>query len=230
MSIHRIALAVALAGGLTTGQANAALYTDAAGFGPVDEDFESFDGLVVPSPWPVLIAGGEVIVTSDIDMTLGAFAVDLNENGTWGAGNNFAGVGDLVHGGASYDGAMYFTFDPAHGAGATFSIYQDVGGTAAITLEAFGTGFILLETYSFVIDFADPFLSNVGLFYGIGRDIADIVGLRVSGDGFVLDELRIATSAVPVPAALPLLLGGLGLLGAARRRARPARALAVAAR
>lgn len=88
MSIHRLALAV----GLTAGQAYAALYTVATGFGPVDEDFESFDGLVVPSPWPVLIAGGEVIVASDIDMTLGAFAVALNENGTWGAGNDFAGL------------------------------------------------------------------------------------------------------------------------------------------
>jgi hypothetical protein len=217
MIIQRHALAALLAGGLCA-PAQAALYTDASGFGAIDEDFESYDGLVVPSPWPVLLTGGDVIATADIDMTIGAFAVDLNENGTWGAGNHFAGIGDLVNGSASYDGSMYFTFGPSFGAGATFSIWQEFAGTAEITLEAYGDGFVLLESYAFLIDFADPFLSNAGLFYGIGRDSADIVGLRVSGEGFVLDDLRIAATAVPIPAALPLLAGGLGLLGYARRQ------------
>lgn len=200
--------------------AQAALFTDATGFGAVDEDFESFDGLVVPSPWPTLIAGGSVAVSADGDSTLGAFAVDLGENGTWGAGNRFAGIGDLVNGGNDYDGAMYFSFDAAYGAGAQFSIYQMPAGTATITLEAYGAGFDLLESHSFVIDFADPLAINASLFFGIGRDSAEVVGLRVSGDGFVLDDLRVATAPVPVPAALPLFLGGVGLLGAAARRRR----------
>ncbi len=219
MNTPMLASAALLAGGLfMQTNAQAALYTDSAAFGAIDEDFETFDGLVVPSPWPVLVAGGTAIVTADSDMTLGAFAVDLNENGTWGAGNRFAGVGDLVNGGTDYDGSIYFTFDPAYGAGAIFSIYQELSGVAEITLEAYGSDYTLLESYSFVINFADPFLSNVGVFYGIGRATADVVGLRISGDGFVLDDLRIAGAPVPLPAALPLLLAGAGLLGAAARR------------
>lgn len=221
MNRNHIAFSLLLAGGLfAQAEAEAALYTDSVVFGGVDEDFESFDGLVVPTPWPVLIAGGSAAVSADGDMTLGAFAVDLFDNGTWGAGNHFAGIGDLVNGGTDYDGSMYFSFAPAYGAGTTFSIWQEAGGSAAITIEAYGSGFVLLESYAFVIDFADPFLNNAGLFYGIGSTSADIVGLRVLGDGFVLDDLRIASAPVPVPAALPLFLAGAGLLGAAGRRRR----------
>lgn len=219
MNKHAYAIAAVLASGLS-GTAQAALFTDSTGFGPVVEDFETFDGLVTPSPWPVSIAGGDVIATANIDMTIGAFAVDLNENGTWGAGNHFAGIGDLVNSGGSYDGSMYFTFSASYGAGALFSIYQDVGGTAGITLEAYGAGYTLLESHSFVINFADPLLTNAGLFYGIARNSADVVGLRVSGDGFVLDDLRVASTPVPVPAALPLLLAGVGMLGLSGRRRR----------
>ena len=64
------------------------------------------------------------------------------------------------------------------------------------------------------MDFNDPFGTNAAVFRGFVRNTADIVALRVSGDGFVGDNL----SAVPVPAALPLMLGGLAALGARRRR------------
>lgn len=216
MDMHKLACAALVAGNLAT-PARAALLDDSAGFGGIDEDFETFDGLVVPSPWPTLLAGGGVIATADGDATYGAFAVDLNANGTWGAGNRFAGIGDLVNGGSDYDGSLYFSFAPSYGAGALFSLHQVVGGVAEITLEAYGADFVLLETHAFVINFADPLLNNAGRFRGIGRDTADLVGLRVSGDGFVLDDLRVAASPVPVPAALPLLGGALGLLGAGRR-------------
>lgn len=213
----RLSVAALLAGGVIA-QANAALFSSESGFGPVVEDFASFDGLVVPTPWPVLLGGGSVAASSDATFTVGAFGVDLNENGTWGAGNSFAGIGDLVNGTGSFDGSVFLTFAPAYGAGALFSLYQDVGGTATITLEAFDSAFELLESHTFSINFADPFLTNAGLFFGIGREMADIAGLRISGDGFVFDDLRVTASPVPVPAALPLLLGAVGALGVLRRR------------
>ncbi len=215
---RKLAVAALLAGGAIA-QADAALYTDEIGFGPVVEDFEGFDGLVAAAPWPVLLGGGSIAASSDIGMTIGAFGVELAENGTWGAGNRFAGIGDLVNGTGAYHGGMYLAFAPSFGVGALFSIYQDVAGTAAITLEAYDAAFELLESHSFVIDFTDPLLTNAGVFYGISRSEGDIAALRISGDGFVLDNLRVAASPVPVPGALPLLLGGLGLLGVARRRA-----------
>jgi len=209
-------LAAMFLGGVMAQGANAALSSDAASFGAVDEDFEGFDGLVTQGPESI---GGGAEWSASIDSTLGAFAVDLIENGTWGAGNNFAGIGDLFQGGTAFDGSVTVMFaNGAFGAGALFSIYQDIGGTASITLDALGAGNSILESHSFVINFADPLLENAGTFYGIGRDSADVLGLRISGDGFVLDDLRIATSPVPVPAALPLMLGGLGLLSAAVRR------------
>jgi hypothetical protein len=224
MTHFRKTLAALLVGGFVA-HADAALYTDPAGFGPVDEDFDHpyFDGLVVPASWPELLgepSGGLAAVSSDVGMTLGAFGVDLNENGTWGAGNRFAGIGDLVNGTGSFAGSMFLRlWNPAsYGVGALFSLYQDVGGTASITLEAYDAAFELLETHSFSINFADPTLTNAGMFYGIGRSEGDIAALRISGDGFVFDDLRIAYSPVPVPAGLPLLLSGLGLFAALRRR------------
>jgi hypothetical protein len=216
MKATLISATALLLGNFLTQGAHAALSTDAASFGGIDEDFESYDGLVTQGPASI---GGGATWTSGIDSTLGAFAVDLGDNGTWGAGNNFAGIGDLFNGGTEYNGAVTVMFNAASfGAGAQFSIFQIEGGTAAITLEALGAGNAVLEAHSFVINFADPFLNNASTFYGIGRDTAEMTGLRISGDGFVLDDLRIATSPVPVPAALPLLLSGIGLLSAAARR------------
>jgi len=197
--------------------AQAAVVTANAGFG-VLENFDAFDGLVTKGP--EALAGG-ASVSSDVFSTIGAFAVDLVDNGTWGAGNKFAGIGDLSivpTTAEGFVGSMTFTLTNAvSGIGALFSIYNDGAVSGEITLEALGAGNAVLESTTFVVDFNDALLENVGEFRGFVRDSADIFALRVSGDGFVVDNL----SAVPVPAALPLMLGGLGLLGA-RLRARRA--------
>ena len=129
--------------------------------------------------------------------------------GTWGAGNHFAGIGDLSSFPTTtegYLGTMVFDLGVARGGvGANFSIFNDGAVSGQILLEAIGTEDVVLESLVFTVDFDNFSLTNAALFRGFVRNTADIVALRVSGDGFVVDNL----SAVPVPAALPLMLAGL---------------------
>ena len=203
-----------LASSMITVSTQAAVVTSNAGFSVI-EDFEGFDGLVVKGP---LALNAGAVLTSTVFSTIGAFGVDLINNGTWGAGNNFAGIGDLSSipfTDEGFVGSMTFDLGVARrGVGADFSIYHDGLVSAEITIEALGVGAVVLETATFAVDFSDPFGTNTALFRGFVHNTADIVALRVSGDGFVVDNL----SAVPVPAALPLMLGGLAVLGAQRRR------------
>ena len=197
--------------------AHAAFVADASGF-TVVEDFESFDGLVTQGPAAL---GGGIEVVSSIQSTLGAFAVDLGDNGTWGAGNNFAGIGDLSFSPSSfeYDGSMTFSWNEGRtGVGALFSIYQVPGGTEELLLEALSSTGAVLESSSVLFNLGDPSLHGAASFFGFLRSTNDVYGLRVSGDGFVLDDVSVAP--VPLPAALPLLLGGIALVGAAGRRRR----------
>lgn len=76
--------------GLFSLSAQAAVVTSNAGFSVI-EDFESFDGLVTHG---TALSNG-LYVTSDVYSTIGADNVDLIDNGVWGAGNRFAGIGDL---------------------------------------------------------------------------------------------------------------------------------------
>jgi hypothetical protein len=207
--------ALAAAALLLPGLAAAATSTD-AGLFTVVETFEGFDGLVTQGPVGL---GGGVTVTSSIDSTIGAFAVDLGENGLWGGGDNFAGIGDLSFIPTSFDfnGSMTFTWSAGtQGTGAQLSIFQVPGGTAEILLEALALNGSVLESSTLLTNTANPLAFNQGSFLGFLRPTSDIYGLRVSGDGFVLDDL--AVGVVPVPAALPLFAGGLAFLAAVRRR------------
>lgn len=205
-----------LASSMITVSTQAAVVTSNAGFSVI-EDFEGFDGLVVKAP---LALNAGAVVTSTVFSTIGAFGVDLMDNGTWGAGNNFAGIGDLSSIPTTFEGfvgSITFDFGVAlSGVGADFSIYNDGLVSGGMTIEALGAGAAILETETFVVDFNNFEFSNAAVFRGFVRNTADIFALRVSGDGFVVDNL----SAVPVPAALPLMLGGLAALGARLRRRR----------
>ncbi|OQW75227.1 MAG: hypothetical protein BVN35_08985 [Proteobacteria bacterium ST_bin11] len=218
MKTVKILMCALLAGAaFTSVNAQAAVVTSNAGF-TVLEDFEGFDGLVEKGP--IGIAGG-VVFQSSVYSTLGAYAVDLVDNGTWGAGNKFAGIGDLSFVPSTFegfDGSMTFTLGsaPAFGIGAKFSIYND-GAPTNITIEALGLGNSVLESHEFTVDLDNVDAINEGVFAGFNRATADVIGLRISGDGFVVDDLSVRP--VPVPPAFALMLSGvLGLFGFAKRR------------
>lgn len=217
MTIKKIILpAIAL---LATATAQAASIGNPSYFNVV-ETFASLDGLV--SPGPVALGGG-ISATSSINATYGGLATDLGDNGAWGAGDAFAGIGDLSPFPASsdYNGTMTLTFASGQsGVGATFSIFQTVGGTAAITLEALSFAGTVLESSTLLVNFADPLAYNAGTFAGFLRNSNEIFGLRISGDGFVLDDVAVAP--VPLPAGLPLLIAGLASAAGAMRRRRNA--------
>lgn len=217
MKTVKILMCALLAGAsFASVNAQATVVASNAGFTLV-EDFESFDGLVEKGP--IGIAGGGVF-QSDVYSTLGASAVDLVDNGTWGAGNKFAGIGDLSFiptTNEGFVGSMTFTLGsaPAFGVGAKFSVYNN-SAPVAIYLEALGAGNSVLETLTLSVDLDDPFATNAGPFVGFSLTTADIIGLRISGDGFVVDDLSV--QAVPVPPAFALMLSGmLGLVGFAKR-------------
>jgi hypothetical protein len=205
-----------LAASLFATGAQADIITSNAGFSII-EDFEGFDGVVTHGP--SLLSGGTV-VTSSVYSTIGASTVDLLDNGAWGAGNRFAGIGDLSIEPSTYEGyigSMTFDLGATYGGvGALFSIYNDGAVSGEVTIEALGAGNTVLESTTFVVDLNDPFLYNTGLFYGFTRASADIVGLRVLGDGFVLDNVSVAP--VPLPAAAWFLISGLLGLGVFRRK------------
>jgi hypothetical protein len=170
----------------------------------------------------------QITPTASIDTgeaPLGAWS--LGDNGFWSLGKAFAGVdGDFSQGGAP--AAMVFdlggllvrgiggvmNFDPGFTYGAPFAF------PLPLYIAAFDSSGNLLEDYELsLIDTPGAF--NQGVFYGIGRQQADIARFVVSGPYAVVDDLQIA--AIPLPPGAWLMAGGLLALGLqARRRRQPA--------
>lgn len=221
MKLHPTLAAALLAGGSLVAlpaTADILLSPHPTGFGVPVETFEGFDGLVTMGPTAL---GGGVILTSTIDSTLGAYVADLGANGIWGGADRFAGIGDLSGFGSATVGSMTFSFaTPAFAAGVFLNHYVPPGGRASVTIEALGSGDSVLESQKLTV-FTDPSSYDAGLFVGVNRPTADLLGLRISGDGFVLDDLFVTQSeiaSVPLPAAALLLGGALGLMGLMPRR------------
>jgi hypothetical protein len=135
---------------------------------------------------------------------------DVGANGIWGAGKVFAGLGSFFEPVSA--GTMLFNF----GSVATAGAFVNVFGPGNVTITAFGAGGVTLESYEVTID--TPNGENAGLFLGIGRSSAEIMGLSFAGTGVVLDDLSLSTAVVPLPPAALLLAGGLVAMGWAGRR------------
>jgi hypothetical protein len=169
--------------------------------------FDDFDGLVTSGP--EVVAPG--VTFSGSSSTLGAFVADVGANGIWGAGKVFAGLGSFFEPVSA--GTMLFNFGSVATAGAFVNVFAPDG---QVTITAFGAGGVTLESYQVTID--TPNGENAGLFLGIGRSSADIMGLSFAGTGVVLDDLSLSTAVVPLPPAALLLAGGLVAMGWAGRR------------
>jgi MYXO-CTERM domain-containing protein len=197
-----------------SGASQAALVQNPAGYWVV-EDFEAQDGLVI-SATQTLPSG--VTLTPNGTVTLGAYAADLGDNGTWGAGNHFLGAGDLsLNSSAQGYGVTLQWSSAQQGVGAWFSAHSAMG---VLQLDALGAAGETLESYTLTAPNAGIDSLNQGQFWGVQRAQADIFGLQVRGSTWVMDDLS-QVSPVPAPAALPMMLSGLVALWWTRRRRSP---------
>ncbi len=191
--------------------------------------FNEYDGLVSTGPLDVGPAPGNDVRFSGSPFTLiGANAQDLEDNGLWGArGNLIDGLIQTPTGDGSFlatqfvtpSGAISFYFaDPVAQVGAFMNQLQPYGTAGnMITLIAYSQNGSTIETFSFSVDTAfDSY--NEGMFLGFSRAGADIYGFGVANGSFVMDDLTYSITPVPEPEALALMLGGLALLGARRKR------------
>jgi hypothetical protein len=179
---------------------------------------ENFDDLGFVSAGPITLAGGQVIATSNVLSTYDSLPLDLGSNGTWGL-DGFVAIGDYYNyttSPSASDSLTFTSFAAMSSLGAELSIYKDATSSGSLLLEALGVNGAVLESTQVSLDFNDPAAYNRAAVFGFVRTAADIHGLRITGDGFVVDNLM--TSAVPVPASLPLFLSGIGVLYALRRR------------
>ena len=215
MNTSQFAIALLGAGLLMSTTTQAAVVSDLSSVLTVVEDFEDL-GFI--SSGPVNLGGG-ITASSSIIATYDYLPVDLGTNGAWGI-DGYVGIGDYYNFTTTPSASDNLTFSLAVGQfaiGADFSIYKDEFTTGEITLEALDSNGDVLEFTTFTVDLNDIDAFNVSVFKGFLRSENDIFGLRVTGDGFVVDNLTVTT--VPVPAALPLFVAGMGFLASRRKRA-----------
>ena len=215
MKLLQALSAAALTAAFVATPVHAALTSNAGDIlSPNTITFDEFDGLLGSGATQVGASiGQDVVFTSSLPSTLGAFISNLGTNGLWGAGKVFAGTGtpdDIVPG----FGLLHYTFTGKVSSGAGAMVNSFNGGP--ILLIAYGANTTILETH--VVNVSTPDLFNEGSFYGIVRGENDIRTIAFGGVGLVMDDLSFATP-VPEPELYALLLAGVGVVGwAARRR------------
>jgi Protein of unknown function (DUF642) len=107
-------------------------------------------------------------------------------------------------------------------AGQTYSIKFDLGknNTGAETLQV-GLGSSLLQTIVLAAGAVPSLLQQVVTFVALANETGATLHFEALGNdnqGPVIDNVSLSSASVPVPAALPLMGAGLGLMGFLRRR------------
>ena len=200
-------------------QANAALVTNATGFGPSTViDFQQFTSVNYANAVPLQVGSA---VGMDVDLFgfgtynthVGPKSHSLGPNGQWNStfDTNFYSVGLPVSSALAFE--FVLNDGPVSGIGG-FMNYA--AGYGPVTIAAYDSGGGLLETHT--IDVVAPINTpaglNEGAFRGILRGTADISAFRVSGGYAVLDDLTF--NAIPEPASAALI--GLGSVMLLRKR------------
>lgn len=146
------------------------------------------------------------------EATITSFGVDLYFGGAYGPPGSFCAVGV----GCAAD--MDITF-----VGAVSNLSFDVGGHNPgdfVALSVFGLGNSLLGSVNITGNAVGFDLSGFGTITRLFFDDSS------SGAGFGYDNFAFTVAAVPLPAGLPLMVGGIGALVAVSRRKRNAKAVA----
>jgi len=189
----------------------ATLVTDTSSFpaGAQVIDFSQFTGAnqINGTNGPVSIIPGVVFTSENgAGYLTNYYDWGLGPNGDWtSARNGYAGVDDV-------ESPIVFTFGSPVSAVGGFMSYQP--GDGAVTIEALGSGSVVLESYDLTTaaPISTPTL-NDGAFRGIVRTSKDIVAFRITGAVATIDDLTFDLVLVPViPAASRAGLALLGLL------------------